>query len=43
MRVWRFDQETEGKVQECPKDAKAVNGAVTLTLPAASATMLVIE
>ncbi len=43
MRVWRFDQETEGKVQECPKDAKAVNGAVTLTLPAASATMIVIE
>jgi len=43
MKVWRFDQESDGKVLECPQEAKAVTGSASLTLPAASATMIVIE
>ncbi|WP_020473988.1 glycoside hydrolase family 44 protein [Zavarzinella formosa] len=43
MRMWRFDQETDGKVMELPTESKQVNGAVNLTIPAASATMIVIE
>ena len=42
MRVWRFDQDTGDKVVEIADQAGAVDGAVKLTLPAASATMLVI-
>jgi len=43
LRVWRFDQETEAKVVESPKDAGDVNGEMSLTLPAASGTMIVVE
>jgi hypothetical protein len=43
LRAWRFDQETECKVVEVKSAAKAVEGSISLTLPAASATMLVVE
>ena len=43
MRAWRFDQETDNNVVELPVEAKNVDGAVTLNIPAASGTMLVIE
>ena len=43
LRAWRFDQETECKVVEVKSAAKAVDGSIALTLPAASATILVIE
>jgi len=43
MRVWRFDQQTAGKVVESEQDAKTVHGEISLTVPAASGTMLVIE
>ena len=42
MRVWRFDQDTEDRVVEVPEQAAAVKGKVELTVPAASASMLVI-
>jgi hypothetical protein len=43
MRVWRFDQETGGSIVEVAKDAREVNGEITLTLPAASGTMIVVK
>jgi mannan endo-1,4-beta-mannosidase len=43
MRVWRFDQESGGKVIEVVKEAATVDGVIKLTLPAASASMLVVE
>jgi Glycoside hydrolase family 44 len=42
MRIWRFDQDTENRVSEVKGDAAAVNAHIRLTLPAASASMLVI-
>ena len=42
-RVWRFEQETGGQIAQVGKEAREVAGEITLTLPAASATMLVIE
>jgi Glycoside hydrolase family 44 len=43
MRVWRFDQETECRVVEVTKDAGDINGTISLSLPAASGTMIVIQ
>lgn len=43
MRVWRFDQETECTVVEVTKDAGDVDGTITLTLPPASGTMIVVR
>jgi hypothetical protein len=42
-RVWRFDQETGGKVVEVAGDGQVVDGKMTLTVPAASGTMAVVE
>ncbi len=42
MRVWRFDQDTGDKVVEVKEQAADVDGTVRLTLPAASASMLVV-
>jgi Glycoside hydrolase family 44 len=42
MRLWRFDQDTGDKVIEVADQAGAVDGTLKLTLPAASASMLVI-
>ena len=41
MRVWRFDQDTGVNVVEVADQAGAVDGAAKLTLPAASASMVV--
>jgi hypothetical protein len=41
LRVWRFDQDS-GSVLEVPKQAAKVDGTIRLTLPAASASMLVL-
>jgi hypothetical protein len=43
MQVWRFDQETGGRVVHLSADSRDVNGEVTLTIPAASGTMIVIK
>lgn len=43
MRAWRFDQETNCQVVEVSGAAREVDGTITMTLPAASATMVVIE
>jgi hypothetical protein len=43
IRLWRFDQETECRVAEVTKDAGPVDGAISLTVPAASATIVVVE
>lgn len=43
MRVWRFDQETNSQVVEVTQDAGPVNGTITLTVPAASGTMIVVR
>jgi Glycoside hydrolase family 44 len=43
LRVWRFDQESGGKVIEVVKEAATVDGVIKLTLPAASASMLVVQ
>lgn len=43
LRVYRFDQETGCDVVEIAKDARDVDGAITLTVPAASGTMLIIK
>jgi hypothetical protein len=43
LRVWRFDQETDCRVEEVTKDAADVDGSILLTLPAASGTMLVVR
>lgn len=42
MRVWRFDQETGDKVVEIADQAGPVDGAIRRTMPAASASILVI-
>lgn len=42
LRVWRFDQDTGDRVVEVPEQAATVRGKIELTLPAASASMLVI-
>ncbi len=42
MRVWRFDQDTGNQVVEVADQGGAVDGAVKRTLPAASASLLVI-
>jgi hypothetical protein len=42
MRAWRFDQDTGDKVVEVADQGKAVEGTLQMTLPTASATMLVI-
>jgi Glycoside hydrolase family 44 len=42
MRIWRFDQDTEDRVREVKGEAAAVNAHIRLTLPPASASMLVI-
>jgi hypothetical protein len=42
MRVWRFDQDRLDKVGEVKEAAGDVAGTIKLTLPAASASMLVI-
>jgi hypothetical protein len=41
-RVWRFDQESSGKVLESIGASGAVDGTLSLELPAASGTMLVV-
>jgi hypothetical protein len=43
LRVWRFDQETDGQVVELSKNAADVDGTISLTVPAASGTMLVVR
>jgi photosystem II stability/assembly factor-like uncharacterized protein len=43
MRVWKFDQDTGENVQEVAEWARPVNGSLELILPAASASMIVIE
>jgi hypothetical protein len=43
MRVWRFDQETDGRVVEATKEAGAVDGTISLTVPAASGTLIVVR
>ncbi|HEX3150296.1 MAG TPA: glycoside hydrolase family 44 protein [Gemmataceae bacterium] len=43
MRVWRFDQETGCELIEQMKEARPVDGIVTLTIPAASGTMIVVQ
>ncbi len=42
MRLWRFDQDTNEAVVEAKEQARAVDGTLGLTLPAASASMIVI-
>jgi hypothetical protein len=42
LQVWRFDQDRLDKASEVKEQAGAVEGMVKLTLPAASASMLVI-
>jgi hypothetical protein len=42
MRVWRFDQDTGNKVVEVADQSGLVEETIQMTLPAASATMLVI-
>jgi hypothetical protein len=42
LRVWRFDQDTADRVVEVPEQAGRVKGTVERTVPAASASMLVI-
>ena len=42
LRVWRFDQDTGDKVVEVAEQGGPVDGTVKLTLPAASASMMVI-
>jgi hypothetical protein len=42
-RVWRFDQETDGKVVEIAGKAQAIDGKMALTVPAASGSMVVFE
>jgi hypothetical protein len=41
MRVWQFDQ--DGEVVEVVKESAAINEKISMTVPAGSATMLVIE
>lgn len=43
MRIYRFDQETGCDVIEAVKDASDVEGRITLTVPAASGTMIVVK
>jgi hypothetical protein len=43
MRVWRFDQDADSQVVEATKDSGAVDGTISLTLAAASGTMIVIR
>lgn len=42
MRVWRFDQKSN-RVMEITSESATVNGAIRLTLPPASASMLVVK
>jgi hypothetical protein len=42
LRVWRFDQDTGDQVVEVAEQAGPVDGTLKLTLPAASASLLVI-
>jgi hypothetical protein len=42
LHGWRFDQESDGKVIAVEKRPKTAGGPLTVTLPAASATMLVV-
>jgi hypothetical protein len=42
LRLWRFDQDTQDKVIEIKEQARDVDGNLELTVPAASASMLVI-
>jgi hypothetical protein len=42
LRVWRFDQDSDAKVVEVKDQARAVDARLELTVPAASANMLVI-
>lgn len=43
MRLYRFDQQTGNDVVEVSKDAQEINGSISLTLPAASATLIVVK
>jgi len=43
MRSWRFDQDSDGKVIEVKDQAKLVDGRIAIRVPAASASMLVLE
>ena len=43
MQVWRFDQTTGNQVLAIAKESKSVHGEITITLPAASGTMLVVK
>ena len=42
QRIWRFDQDSGNKVVEVPGGAAKVEGKTTLSLPAASASMVVV-
>jgi hypothetical protein len=42
LRVWRFDQDADDRVREVKSPATNLDGRIRLTLPAASASMLVI-
>jgi hypothetical protein len=42
LRVFRFDQDTGDAVKEAADEARKVEGAFRLTLPAASTSMLVL-
>jgi hypothetical protein len=42
LRVWRFDQQTGEKITVVADQAGAVDGTIRVTLPAASATVLVV-
>jgi hypothetical protein len=42
MRVWRFDQDSNGKVIEIEELARVVAGKIELKTPAASASMIVV-
>jgi hypothetical protein len=43
LRVWRFDQDTDGRVVEVTKEAGQIDGTIALTLPAASGSMIVVR
>jgi hypothetical protein len=43
MRAFRFDQDTGYQVVQVNRETRDVDGTVTLTIPAASGTMLVIK
>jgi hypothetical protein len=43
LQAYRFDQDSEEKVVEAYRDMKTIDGKLSLTLPAASGTILVVD